>query len=511
MNDLAQHEAIVGLALRLGDPAFVPPGLYALNVGHPNQLWHFVAWALAALVGSTWAAKLLIALSIFFTPIAFAHAARHFGKHPSAALLVTPFAIGWLYYWGLVANLLSIPLLLAALPLIDTAAGGSRAGQAESPVGAKRYWDAAAAAVAFLVLYLAHQATMGVALLAYGIFSFVYAVRDGLSVRTIVARVLPLVPVGALSVAQWVHQVRLAQYMTGPADPGPSFLQRIMLIPGLLFSGHGAATYGLFALTLAAVGWSFALGRRQEQAKASTLLERSRIAIAALAVFAAYLIFPSTLREHTLVFHRFLPLGWTLFSLAASPPASAALPRLYLPALATLPLASLLLNWPQFAAADRAYSELDTLIEKIEPGQSVYLMETVGRGDRLFALSGAGAHVVARKGGRLPKDFTDIAISLVHRNAACVWGQTGERLGLPHQSIHHFRPALDFRRFRYLFIHAPPDRHDALAYAMGKHAERVAASGDWILFASMHQVVPPCAADWYTPRLPASVADLAGD
>jgi hypothetical protein len=230
--------------------------------------------------------------------------------------------------------------------------------------------------------------------------------------------------------------------------------------------------------------------------------------VAALLAFAAYMMFPRTLREHTLVFHRFLPLAWTLLTLAAAPPATAQLPRLYLPALASLPLASLLLNWPQFAAADRAYAGLDALIERTAPGQSIYLMETIERGDRLFALSGAGAHVVARKGGRLPKDFTDIAISLVHRNRECVWAHTGERLSLPHQSVGHFRPALDFRRFRYLFIHALPTRHDAFEQALRDHAERVASHGDWLLFASKHQVAPPCAADDAPPRLPRSLARL---
>ena len=119
MNDLPLHEGVVGVLRHFGDESYFPRGLYTLNPGHPNQLFHAAAWLFSLVVPTGLACRLVIALAQVAIMWTAARFADHLGRSRWGALLVAPLALGFTYYWGLVANLVGYGLLLYTLPILD--------------------------------------------------------------------------------------------------------------------------------------------------------------------------------------------------------------------------------------------------------------------------------------------------------------------------------------------------------------------------------------------------------
>jgi hypothetical protein len=148
MTDLPFHEAAIAILRHFGDRSMFPPGLYRYNLGEPNQLFHMTGWALSYVVSTRWAAKLVVAAAVALVPVCAARFARHVGASPLAALVVAPIALGWLFSWGLVANVLGIAALLAVLPLLDDLAREPTPRRAVAAVGGA------------VLLYFAHEAML---------------------------------------------------------------------------------------------------------------------------------------------------------------------------------------------------------------------------------------------------------------------------------------------------------------------------------------------------------------
>src|SRR5262249_30387630 len=121
-TDLPMHEAVVGILRHFGDAAYFPPNLYRLNLGHPNQLFHVSAWLLSYAFGARWACKLVVAFAQIAILESGARLADYLGRSRWAAVLLAPLALGFTYYWGLVANLLGFAAFFAAVPVLDRAA-----------------------------------------------------------------------------------------------------------------------------------------------------------------------------------------------------------------------------------------------------------------------------------------------------------------------------------------------------------------------------------------------------
>jgi hypothetical protein len=119
MADLPLHEASVGLWHHWGDARFAPPTVYFLNLGQANQLFSFLVFALAYVFPIAWASKLIVAGCLFALPLAAAHFSTYLGASRWPALLVAPLGLGWLFFWGLVQNILGLAALLWLLPVID--------------------------------------------------------------------------------------------------------------------------------------------------------------------------------------------------------------------------------------------------------------------------------------------------------------------------------------------------------------------------------------------------------
>jgi hypothetical protein len=119
MADLPLHEAVVGVLRHYGDASYFPHGLYQLNLGHPNQLWYYAAYLLSVPFSTTTACKLVVAAIIVAIPLCAARLADHLGVTRWTALVVAPLGLGWMFFWGLIANMAGLAALLAVLPTLD--------------------------------------------------------------------------------------------------------------------------------------------------------------------------------------------------------------------------------------------------------------------------------------------------------------------------------------------------------------------------------------------------------
>lgn len=492
MGDLPHHEAIVGLLAHWGDPVFSPQSVYQLNFGHPNQLWYAIAVPLALLVGATWSCKLTIAASIVVLPLATARASSYFGRLTWFSALVAPLAMGWLYYRGLVTNILGASVLALSLPAIDA--------HVRRPT-----WRSTLQVIfALVLLYGAHQSALVAACVAYVIFALPHRLR---TVRNVAWLVLPLVAVVALCVWQQFYQQPFLWGVDAERFDFAPLWRKLMLVPGVLYSGHpGEVQLALFALSMGVlVGAIVAARIRRRSFPTADLTEEKgwrsfvlqyQLDLTALALLVLYFAAPSSYHQHRFIFHRFLPFAWMILIIARAPMRNSN-PRLFLRiAAAAVPFATLLANWPQFAEAHRIYSGLDPLITMMNPGQAVYVMDTAPREPRLFSVSTAAGHVIAQKGGRLTLDFTDLATIPLRRTPTCRWPITAARLMQPTASFQEWRPRHDFRRFRYLLVHSfDPSIYRFLNHVMADSAKLIGSTGEWLLFESLQQVRDNCAPD----------------
>jgi hypothetical protein len=495
MTDLAFHEAAIGLLRHRNDTALVPPGLYLLNLGEPNQLFYLAGWALSYVTSTRWAAKLLVAAAVLAIPVCAARLARHAGASRIAALLVTPMALGWLFSWGLIANLVGLAALLAVLPSLDRFA-------------TRPSWPSAVRALgAVLLLYLAHEAMMFV----YGGMAILLAVVSPWSFRRTALRLLPAVFVA------FVHEVfihRVQRFVTPMVRAVPvvwhSLLHKLGRVPYIVVPATDEvvqlAMFGLCVLTLAMFFW-LRTAERQSLAGPSTVprpgeaepaLDRARAfahahrwEVFALACFALYLAFPATLSGSTLVYQRFFPPAYAVLAATAAPghlwTSNGRIARW---AALALPVATLLVCWPSFVDSSREYEALEDVIAAVAPGSAVAQVD-LGPVDptRAYSLGPAAGRVLAIRGGRLAYAFTDSPISPMVLARPYQWNESLQRLAFDTGAL---RPAHDLQLFEYVLLRANDPRLELIA-TVALHAETdyVTESGEWLLLRSKLAVVPP--------------------
>ncbi len=502
MTDLPFHEGLVGLLRHAGDPRFAPPGLYQRNLGEPNQLFHMTGWALSYLVSTRWATKLIVAAAVVALPVTAARFARHLGASPLAALVVAPMALGWLFSWGLIANLIGLSVLLATLPLFDRLAAEPTLRRASGAVGAT------------VLLYFAHMAMMFV---SSGVALGLGFLQPGCW-RKAPLRFSPFLTGVAITLVQTQWQ---KQFMT-PA------LHAVMSIPTVWHplskklsevaemvdpSVDPPVKYsmlGLCAMTMGLLAWlrtrerrarpapGVGAGTRVDRLRAWTLVHRWELV--ALSGFVAFLTFPAVLNGATLVYHRWFPPAFGILAVVVAPR------DLWIPAARTariavcvLPAATLVVAAPSFIDSDREYRNLEALIARIELGSAVAEVD-LGPGDpsRTYSTAPAYARALAERGGRLVYAFTDSPISPVVLQRKYQWNETLVRVGW---DSWHFSPAHDLRRFRYVILRArDPLLKWIASYAIAEETRLVQEEGDWVLFESKLPLVPLTSPDVPPPN-----------
>jgi hypothetical protein len=494
MTDLGFHEAGIGLLRLRRDPTMVPPGLYVLNLGEPNQLFYLVGWALSYFVSTRWAAKIVVAATVLAIPVFAARFARYAGSSRLAALLVAPMALGWLFSWGLIANLVGLAALLAVLPVLDRFA-------------ARPTWRTTASALgAVLLLYLAHEGMMFV----YGGMAIILAIVCPGSPRRAAVRLLPAVFVAV------VHEVFIRwvqQFVTPTVRAVPtfwhSFFHKLDRVPYIMVPVADRlvqfALFGLCVLALVLLFWLRTIERRDLVTSSPLHAPRaaeSRLASArafahahrweafAIACFALYFAFPATLIGSTLVYQRFFPPAYAVLVAVAAPSdlwtRKGRVARL---CAFTLPVATLLVCWSSFVDSSREYRALEDIIPAVEPGSAVVELD-LGPGDpsRSYSLGPAAGRILATRGGRLDYAFTDSPIfpMLITRHAQ--WNNSLRRLVYDPWSL---RPAHDLRLFKYVLLRTTDPGLQVIAtLALHPETEYVAESGEWVLLKSTLPLIP---------------------
>jgi hypothetical protein len=492
MSDLPLHEAVIGVLKNFGDSTY-NPGLYKLNFGHPNQLFVVVTWLLSYVVSLTLACKIIIALSIVGIVLGADRLAGYLDAPRWAALLVAPLGLGWMYFWGLVANMVGLAALLWTLPALDRFARKPTMRALPKMIGV------------CVFLFFAHESMV---MVACG-FMLLIALLEPPSLPATLLRVA--VPVIAFGLA--LLEVKLLGQNTITATIATvwgSELHRVYIVPGLISAGYepwvrhlvfGLAMLALVLLLLPrlrALGAPKPIGDVGADALSrwrSRLLD-ARFEVLAGFLVAAYFAFPLTLHGATLVYHRFLPPAWAIGVLALARRRAAQEPMHRLTPLvaAVVPCSALLVAVPVFLDADSTYRDLDQLVAPIDRGQSIISVELGPTGgNRLYSPQTAEGHVMAVKGGRDFFDFTLSHISAAYMKPEHHLQETYARLSAaPYTLV----PEHDLKRFRYVLVHTrDPMRGAASVHAFAPEGKFLGNKGEWYLFESTLPMLPLTAPD----------------
>jgi hypothetical protein len=477
MADVPLHEASVGLLRHWGDRVFSPPSIYFVNLGHANQLFSFLVLALSLVMPIAWATKVVVATALAAVPIAAARFADHLGAPRWTALLVAPIGLGWLFFWGLIQNIIGLSVLLASLPTIDEFA--------TRPTGR----GALRVCAVFLLLHFAHQAMQLVACAAIGFC----ALGASWSIRAAAWR---CASVGFCAGVVYAAQ-KYAWHFAGPVhqDTAPyvyaELWHKVDAISGVLFGGFEPYIRNLILLLACIpVAWSLVVRcRGPRDRRGWARLHAWRFEIFTLALVVIYFAAPANIKSTTLVYHRFLPPAWAIFAVSAATGTASALravPRLIC---ASLPIAAVLVAWPSFVDSHRVYSGLADVMKHMERGSAVACVD-LGPDPpyRMWSPVSAMGQVVAEHGGRALYDYTQSPISIVSQRPEKQWADVVERTT---GQLYMIRPQWDLTRFRYLLVWtSQPTVAIATALALRGDAQFVAAGGDWYLFESTHTLVP---------------------
>jgi hypothetical protein len=424
MHDLPLHEGLVTLLVRT-------PGIYARSFGHPNQLFYFLAWPLAKIFAVHVAVRGVAALSILLVIAGAGQLARHMGRSPWHALYAAPLALGHFFFWGLATNLLGAAALFFALPVLDRLYQRTSAGRM-------------AGAIAMVpLLYFAHEA----ALVMYGVAGLILGLR----------RRVCLIPL-LLATALVLVEIKLAVKPPSVASVPDAWMplgRRFVHLPFVLVGPRDDhACLAVTFLCLLAV--------------ARPKLDRFTVVGAALLIL--YFTAPTQLNGATMVHVRFLPVAYVLLARGGRVLSSA------------VAAAMLALALPAFPDASRTNRDLEALLPHVAEGSAVAQLDIDGPDrHRDYLPDGVSARLIARA-ERLSIDFTRSPNAPVVMRPEARWDEPELRLLADPLD---FRPAHDFRHFRYAVAHAGHEGNvAALLRSMEPEGKLVARSGEWLLFES---------------------------
>jgi hypothetical protein len=479
-SDLSSYEGMVALLARWGDPTFAPHDVYALALGHDNQLVYALAVPIALVVGTGWACKILLAAGVAAAIAFAARLAEHEGKTPWAALAIAPAAFGWAVYWGFLAQVVGFALVLAALPLLDRAAERASTRSAVQASGA------------MVVLGLAHASSM----ICGGIATVVLALVRGVDRRTPIRLVPAAVgAVLALGEMRWDDRVStpLAKLFASQVLWHP-LASKLRSSGSYLIGAHGLLAEGTLALLLIVAAGLWRMTPRDEApADPAPWPVRHRFGVLAGVLFALYLAAPYSVNFGAFLYVRFLAPAYALAVIAMAPRLGARGPTVWAPAvaLAALPVVAAV---PQLAAARRQWDDVAPLVERIDTGSAVAVLH-FGKHDRslLFDPTSFGNRVLAARGGRLLYSFAEYPVAPVVVRPEVSWDATLIRVTAQPGAL---RPAHDLARLRWILVHVRDEWLTARIVAgLAPEGELVGARGEWLLFRSTLPALPLASRD----------------
>lgn len=494
MSDLPLHEGAIGLLRHFGDPVYMPEGLYRLNLGHPNQLFHCSAALLAFVFSTSTAVRIVVAAAQILMFVAGARLADYLGRSRWSVLLLAPLALGFTYYWGLVANLIGFAGFLLALPTLD------RAARKPSLRGML------ASCGVLLALYFAHESIFVCTALVVGIFTVLLP----LSPKKTAMRIAPAVFAAAVAFGHllWQKQFFTAGQMKAPVSYMTGW-GKIRFFPNVLFGSYDLVEQLiLLATAFIAIGLMLSARLREKTPNDAPAAEsvdgdvptdrvrriraklyEHRFEVVAALHLIAYFAVPFNWNGATLVHERFLGPAWAIFVIAASPRGE--FPRLGKVVNAVVPIGILLLAWPQFVDANRTYSDLDVLIAKIPKGSAVTqtALDKPIYKTRVYSASTAPARIIAEVGGRIGVSLLISPISPVQLRPEWQWSEYDKRT--TYLGSKTLKPAHDLEYFEWVVAQSrDPFTRDLIMIALSPEADFVVAKGEWLLFHSRKKILP---------------------
>lgn len=470
MGDLPLHESIGQLLARHRDPQFSPPGLYALSLGHPQQLLHFLLAGLALVLPSIWTAKIAAVLVTSGSAFAVTRALDHFGKSRWAALACAPLFLGWLLHWGFATNLLALGLFAWSLPALDRAAA--------EPIARRTL----AAAGWLALLFAAHAAIAIAGALCLLVFAAVRRKPAG-----VVAALVPAV----LFAVERMREAHSTGALAG------AFASRVLWhdqlgkwrqLPAFLIGRYtGATRFTLTVIALAAVLALVHARYRKKLAPRLGSLVDNRLLLAAGALLVVILAAPYSINYGAFLYARFVAPAWIclVVGLAPSPKRITHAARLLPVACVVASLAALV---PELRRADAHQAMLAPLFARIERGSAVAVLHYGPTERTPFGPVTLGQRVLAERGGRLLFSFVEYPSSPLTIPPPSRWDEMLLRVyGKPGS----LRPAVDLLSLRYLLVHV--EQNDiALLLDRGfpPDARFVQRSGEWTLYESTHDLRP---------------------
>jgi hypothetical protein len=474
MADLPLHEAVIGLLRHWGDPRYVAPDIYQLNIGHANQLFYFLILPLAYVFPIGTATKLIVAGTVFLLPVAVGRFADHLGVTRWSAAVIAPIGLGWMFFWGLLANLMGLGFYFLALPSIDRFCQKPTVRDFFTILG----W--------VTLLHFAHDV---MALIAGGTI-ILFTVCDHRGWRASLTRLLPAGFVVAEAVVSRIIATRLtnAYHAKLHSFDWYPFGHKLLTIPGVLYAGYEEWVRDLIFVVCFVPTVLFAIERWNARTpKVRTLrdwLHDFRFEILSASLLFSYFVAPLNMRGTTLIYHRFLAPAWILLTVSACSRVRPERPMRVARLLAAfVPIAPLLTSWERFVDSSRTYTDLDAAIAHMEPG-TTYIVEELGptKSYDLYQPVTGGGHIVAVLGGRGFFDFTRSEASPVYQRLDKQWSESFERMdGHPYRFI----PEFDLKRFRYVVLHTKDvNIANVAALALQPEAHFVFRQGDWTVVES---------------------------
>lgn len=505
MTDLPMHEAQVSILRHLDDPAWMPKGLYEVVAPQANQLFHFVAALLSYAVPTDLACKIVVALTILLTPVAAARWLHELGRARWPAMLIAPLACGWMFRWGLAANMMGFALALAFFPILERLSRRPTTRLVLEACGA------------VLAIFFAHESA---AVIFAGVAAF-FAIARGGKASVIARRLSPVALALALVVAQAMASKNLAgANMTAIADEyGPGVLERVRLFPGAILGPYDDLRIAAVSGTvLASLVVSLVAHHRSSRSTRVTLrmrLHLHRHAILSAGLFAVFFAFPMHLGGTTLLAFRFLPAACAFAIVACAPRADRASrsPRapLFSSAAVVLgflaPIVMLVVETKSFREADARYRALDDVLVHVPMNVAIAQLDLTP--NRAFTLvPGAPSRAQAERGGRMLFQLTDMPPNPISLRKDARWDEPLLRV---RHAPYAFSPPHDLQRFSYVLVlvvgHWPRYRAD-VARAFAPEAKLVASAGEWDLYRTTLEVSPLDAPDRPLPTpAPENLAD----
>jgi hypothetical protein len=474
MYDLPNHEEIVAAMRHFGDASRYPPGLLVWNLGHPNQLFYFVAWAVSLVAPVDVACKLVVAAAVAAIPLASARLADHVGATRWAAVATAPLGLGFVFYFGFVGNLVGYGLFLASLPFFD--------GLASAPTSRR----AALGTGLLFTLYFAHEASLVAGCLALVILC---AVRP-LTFRGTAWRATPLALSAVLIVFEQVRALRAMgpNFKDIPPYIDLALWQKIDGAPQALFGLHGAEPVRLPFLFVVASVLLLAVDRARLRGPFAPMplrerLEAHRFELLGVALVVAYLEVPFSFQGAMWLHARFLAPAVAVLAVALAPRRGSPSIVARLASIGSV-ATTLAMMRPVFETTSAVYRDLDPLLAKIELGSATAAVDLAGGSLRNLVLSvgAASARAAAVRGGRVGVSFVEsspippVLIATEHRWDGALLRLIGGGTGL--------RPAFDLKRFRYVLAFVPEGSAERMVRAMTPEARLRDRSGSWMLFES---------------------------